>query len=109
MAKSNGNGNGKQIPNTRGLRPAWGPGQSGNKRGRPKGTGLTDRLRKILDKDAGKVAQALMEAGVKAACKGDFRFWQEILNRIDGKVPEHQILYDGHALIKEVKIDLDRM
>lgn len=65
------------------------PGQSGNLKGRPKGTSLTDKLRKILEREgaSGKqISEALMEAGVKAALEGDFRFWREIIDRIDGPV-----------------------
>ena len=67
------------------------PGQSGNPSGRPKGTSLTARLRKILDEveDGKTVAQRLMEAGVEAAKKGDFRFWNAIFERMEGKVPDH--------------------
>lgn len=69
------------------LRP-FKPGESGNPAGRPVGTGLTDRLREIIEKNNGEVADALVKAAVKAALKGDFRFWQEIINRVEGKVPD---------------------
>lgn len=86
----NGQNGTEHRRNTDGLKPPWQPGQSGNPKGRPRGTGLTDRLRAILDEEhAGKnVAEALMRAGVKAALEGDYRFWAEILNRIEGKVPD---------------------
>lgn len=69
---------------------AWKPGQSGNPGGRPKGSGVTDRLRKILaEGDNGKdVAGALVKAALKAAEKGDFRFWKEIVDRVDGPVKQ---------------------
>jgi hypothetical protein len=67
------------------LRP-FKPGQSGNPAGKPKGTALTDRLRKIVEQNEGEVAEALIKAAVKAALKGDFRFWQEIMNRMDGPI-----------------------
>jgi len=71
------------------------PGQSGNPNGRPKGTGLSDRLREIIDKNDGEIADALVKAAVKAALKGDFRFWQEIINRVEGKVADQITGADG--------------
>jgi uncharacterized membrane protein (UPF0182 family) len=72
------------------LRPHWfKPGQSGNPGGRPKGTSLTDRLRALVEEgEKGKTADAICKAAVEAAKSGDFRFFQEILNRLDGKVPD---------------------
>ena len=64
------------------------PGQSGNPLGRPKGTGLTDRLRTILARDDGRAAQALVEVAVREALKGDFRFWDRIYDRMDGPVKQ---------------------
>jgi hypothetical protein len=66
------------------------PGHSGNPKGRPPGKSLTARLRKILDREVSgrKIADLLMEEMAKSALKGDFRFMQEIFNRIDGKVPD---------------------
>ncbi len=64
------------------------PGQSGNPKGRPKGTTLTDRLRKLLDANEGEGAQAFVQTAYDYAMKGDFRFWNAILERIDGKVTE---------------------
>ena len=67
----------------------WAPGQSGNPNGRPMGTSLTDCIRAILNRhlDDGRLAvEALAEAGVKAALAGDYRFWNAILERVDGKV-----------------------
>lgn len=77
--------------NPENLRPPWKPGESGNPKGRPKGRSITDRLRQIVEQDDGKVADALAKAATKAALKGDFRFWQEILNRLEGAVPVKQI------------------
>lgn len=84
--------NGKQLGGCTGK--GFMPGESGNPNGRPKGTGLTDRLRAILENDGCKVAQEIVDAGVKAARDGDFRFWNAIFERIDGKVQEN-IKADG--------------
>lgn len=81
-------GGGKHRGNTGNLRPPWQPGESGNPKGRPKGTSITDRLRKIVERDDGKVADALAQAAAKAALKGDFRFWNAILDRLEGPVPQ---------------------
>jgi len=65
-----------------------------NLKGRPKGTSIVDQLHKLLD-DPGsgeRLAQALVRAAVDQALRGDFRFWQEIINRIDGKVAQsHEV------------------
>jgi hypothetical protein len=76
-------------PDTSGLIP-FKPGQSGNPKGKPKGSGLTARLRKIVEESEHDVAGILLQAGVKAAIKGDFRFWKEILDRLDGPVTQKQ-------------------
>lgn len=63
------------------------PGQSGNPKGRPKGTSITARLRKVVEEDdAGKVADALVKSAIDAAKTGDFRFWKEIVDRLDGPI-----------------------
>ena len=95
----------------------WRPGQSGNPKGRPKGkVGLTDRLRSLLltpiegrsvDKDRkGKkapqlVADELMGLAVQAARKGDYRFFQHIYERIEGKVPEHLVIEAAKQMIAQ--------
>jgi hypothetical protein len=76
-------------PDTSGLIP-FKPGQSGNPKGKPKGSGLTARLRKIVEESDHDVAEALMKAGVKAALKGDYRFWAHIFDRLDGPVTQKQ-------------------
>ena len=75
------------------------PGQSGNPKGRPKGTSITARLKRIMEQDDGNVAEALAKAATKAALKGDYRFWKEIIDRIDGKVPD-KVQSDGEILIR---------
>jgi hypothetical protein len=81
------------------------PGESRNPNGRPKGTSITHKMREIVEKDDGAVADALVRAAVKAAMKGDFRFWQEILNRVDGKVADRIAGHDGGELIARYVID----
>ena len=51
------------------------------------------------DKETGEgLADALVRAAVDRALKGDFRFWQEIINRIDGKVPQQIDGVEGSSL-----------
>ncbi len=79
---------GNPNPNMSGLRP-WKKGQSGNPKGRPKGQTITERLRQIvmIDND-GAAAEALAKMCVSYAAKGDFRFFKELIDRIDGKTPD---------------------
>ena len=77
--------NGQPVPP-----PAWKPGQSGNPKGRPKGKSVTNQLRKLLDEglEGKDLADAMAKAAYKHAMKGDFRFWNAIVERIEGKVPD---------------------
>ena len=81
------------------------PGQSGNPNGRPRGTGLSDRLRKILDEtvDGQTVAERLVQAGVDAAVRGDFRFWRYIFDRVEGKVPDCLIFPEQESVDQGAK------
>jgi hypothetical protein len=60
------------------------PGISGNPKGAKPGRTLTSRIRAILDVDDN--AERLVQAGIKAPINGDFRFWQAIVERMDGRV-----------------------
>lgn len=77
-------------------------GQSANPAGRPKGSSVTDRIRKILDDNNGNAADALAKAIIKAALKGDFRFAKEILDRVEGKVTDKLELDGEVKVIKQV-------
>lgn len=60
-----------------------------NRKGRPKGTGITDRLRKIVEIDNdGAAADALAKLCVSRAASGDFKFFKELIDRLDGKVAD---------------------
>ncbi|HPP29052.1 MAG TPA: DUF5681 domain-containing protein [Phycisphaerae bacterium] len=85
----------------RGLKP-FKPGQSGNPGGRPKGRkSITAALRRLLDSgiDGKDLYEALAKAGLSKALKGDHKFWSEILERIDGKVPDRIADADGQPLV----------
>ena len=61
---------------------------NGNRNGRPKGTSLTDRLRRLLEENEGKNAEEVVQAVIEEAKKGDPRFAQMIFDRMDGKVTD---------------------
>jgi len=67
------------------------PGQSGNPGGRPKGTSITAQLRKLLDRNDGKLRKPLAKRLIDNALKGDHRFLETILDRTEGKAPERII------------------
>lgn len=79
------------------------PGNPGG--GRPKGTSITARLRRIvLEDDGGKVAEALAREITKAALRGDYRFVREVLDRLDGPVKQ-QIEASVGSTIKVIHAD----
>ena len=71
-----------------------------NPNGRPKGRSIQDHLRKMLEDDVTgeQLCDALVRAAIDRALRGDFRFWQEIIQRIDGKVPNRLADADGSSL-----------
>ena len=71
-----------------------------NRSGRPKGRSMQDALRKLLEDEVTgeKLCDALVKSAIDRALKGDFRFWQEIINRIDGKVPNRIADAEGSSL-----------
>lgn len=74
--------------------------ENANRAGRPKGRSMQDALRTMLeDETTGKhLCDALVKSAIDKALKGDFRFWKEIINRIDGKVPNRIADADGSSL-----------
>ncbi len=70
----------------------WKPGESGNPRGRPVGSGmLTDALKRQLDSqiDDGRTkAERLAEVIVSAALEGNAQAWKICWDRIEGRVTE---------------------
>jgi hypothetical protein len=89
------------------------PGESGNPSGGHKGLHLTTLLRKLLDEEIEvedaethlkrkiRKAELVTVALLKQANKGNVKAIREILDRIDGKVPQKIGLTgaDGEALI----------
>ena len=65
-----------------------------NAGGRPKGRSLQAELHRMVDDEltGEDLCNALVRAALDRALKGDFRFWQEIINRVDGKVAQsHEV------------------
>jgi hypothetical protein len=89
------------------------PGQSGNPNGAPKGPYLTTILKKLLDEEIEIVdaetglkrkirkSELVTVALLKQAAKGNVKAIREIMDRIDGKVPQKIGLTgaDGENLI----------
>ena len=65
-------------------------GRSGNPGGRPKGRSITAALRRLAETDHnGKpIAEVLAEVMMKQALSGHYNFAREIVERLDGKVPD---------------------
>jgi len=77
---------------TRGKRGRWLAGQSGNPKGRPKGQlSLTDELRRYLQ-DNPEELKAIVMAFIALLKRGNVQAFQELLNRIDGRVSERHEL-----------------
>lgn len=77
---------------TRGLRPAWRPGQSGNPKGRPS-------HRKLFEEAFGRAvaehAEAIVAALVKRALDGDGRMMAALLDRVLPRITHHEIEAEG--------------
>jgi hypothetical protein len=95
-------------PNTTGLK-AWEPGQSGNPKGRPIGS-LTTLLRKAGEKNdiLGEpmppdktVAEAFAEAVWGHAIKGNASYAAQLLDRLEGRVPN--VVNVTHDAVIEVE------
>lgn len=77
------------------------PGQSGNPAGRPKKQRTIEKaIRDFLDQglEGKDLYEAMAKVGVKKALLGDFKFWQEVINRVEGKVPDRLSGPDGEPL-----------
>jgi hypothetical protein len=82
------------------LAPAWTTGTSGNPNGRPKGSdSLMTLIRRALDgrtlgaeptPDGRTVAEWLAESMIHQAMKGNAACMKEIMNRVEGKIPDEK-------------------
>tara|TARA_R110000824_G_scaffold54582_1_gene150657 strand:- start:29 stop:361 length:333 start_codon:yes stop_codon:yes gene_type:complete len=75
-------------------------GESGNPNGRPKHTSIEAQLRKRLTEgeNGDRIVESLISVALREALSGDFRFWNTILERVDGKVAERIAGPDGEGL-----------
>jgi len=85
-------------------RPPWPPGESGNPQGSSRKQRLTAALNKALDEAN---VEAFVQAGLKLALEGDFRFWSYIFDRVDGK-PDQSPDDAAVADIKTLREFLDK-
>jgi hypothetical protein len=63
------------------------PGESGNPAGRPKGSDLVSVMRRALEQEGrrGETAgERLVSLAMYHAAKGDFRYFKEIIDRMNG-------------------------
>jgi hypothetical protein len=65
--------------------PRFKPGVSGNPNGRPPERPLTAAIRELLHTDDDKVIKAIASVAIHRAINGDFRYFKEIMDRVDGK------------------------
>tara|TARA_R110002012_G_scaffold166722_3_gene330121 strand:+ start:5853 stop:6254 length:402 start_codon:yes stop_codon:yes gene_type:complete len=82
-------------------------GISGNPNGRPQGSiSLTTELKnRLSDGESGtQIVDALIARAIQCALDGDFKFWNMIMERIDGKVVDKVI----HADVTPEFSDEDR-
>lgn len=79
-------------PNPQNLRP-WKPGQSGNKNGRPpKGQAFADLIALIEETPGAR--QGVAKVWLQKILKGEFQYFREYLERMDGKVPNAEPVVD---------------
>lgn len=65
---------------------AWKPGESGNPKGRPKRPDMNAALDQVIT-ESPELLKKLVDVGIDRALSGDFRYWQAIYDRLNGKVP----------------------
>ena len=85
------------------------PGQSGNPKGRAKGRSVTTELRRLMDEgfEGKDLAESLAKIACNEAIKGNHKFWKEIIDRLDGKVPDRLADADGQSItivFRELKV-----
>ena len=91
-------GNGQQ----RGLMEPWKPGQSGNPKGRPKGRVLTSAIEELVAEglDGKDLSKALAKKAVAMALSGNFQFFNLLMERLEGKVPDELVGEVRHLVMK---------
>jgi hypothetical protein len=120
MAKNGDDGNGSQDDPCPWLAPfRFKPGESGNTRGRPRATPITSNIAKWLvathevERIAGKKvkkrkltgAEIMAETLIDLAMRGNATAIKEILERIEGKVPDEFMGELYHAGLDQEETD----
>lgn len=88
------------------LKPHWFQKGHPGGPGRPKGTTITDQLRKLIEKpDANgrTMAEVLAQKAIDKAEEGDFRFWNALVDRIDGPVVKRIAVEDAHDRASKIR------
>jgi len=113
---------GKQVPNTEGIKPhQFKPGQSGNPKGRKKGSmNVKTRIQywiessdKIKTPDGQEQQVALLDSMIlgliKRARGGDAYAFEILMNRLEGRVADRVILSGDQdaPLINEMRSEID--
>lgn len=90
------------------------PGESGNPKGHPKGqrnfaTIYREALKQLAKQKKTtpeKLEEHMLQVGIAKAFQGDYRFWQDINDRINGKPVQTQVVTgaDGKDLIPDNKL-----
>ena len=102
---------GRFLPgqNACGRQHQWKPGQSGNPQGRVSAHKLSRQLVAALNANDGALVNALIQVALTRALKGDFRFFKEIWDRLEGKVPDRIAGVDGETLKTYINVDVARV
>lgn len=80
-------------PNPQNLRKPWKKGESGNPKGRPpKGQAFADLLA-VIEKNPGS-REKIAAMWLTKILMGDFQFFREYLERMDGKTPNAEPVID---------------
>ena len=101
----------EKAPGLANLKEPWQPGQSGNPNGRPKGQrNYATIYREALEKLAAaknvspeELEELIEQAGLNKALEGDYKFFQDIRDRIHGK-PKQAIEHSGTGENGEIEV-----
>ena len=94
----------RDITGNGNLKAPWKPGQSGNPKGRPpdkERKAITHALRELLESGVDKqdLAKQMAQVAYTQAIGGDFRFWNAIVERLDGKVADQVQSEQAHIVV----------